>query len=158
MKDDFEMAVNMVEYSVATSFKLTENVASNRATKSNSNKVEAKKVQIPEPEHFTLEYAKNNHTFVSYIIKDPTIKIGAITGAKKYPCIKDNNGVVASGRPVAMKFLKGLSHIGLGDITPNEKHFKRKSLINCADEEEKENLRKKFKMFDADFDDVENSH
>ena len=113
-------------------------------------------MQIPEPENFTMDYARNNHTFVSYIIKEPAIKIGTITGAKKYPCIKDSSGVVASGKPVALKFLKGLTHLGFGNVTPNEKNFKRKSFSECANEEEKENLKKKFKMFDAEFDEDNN--
>ena len=57
-----------------------------------------------------------------------------------------------------MKFLRGLWHLGLGDVTPNEKNFKRKSISECANEEEKENLRKKFKLFDAELDEEEDNN
>ena len=120
----------MVEYSTLTSFKLTENTTAKN--KKQTNKVvEPKKMQIPEPENFTMDYARNNHTFVSYIIKEPAIKIGTITGAKKYPCIKDSSGVVASGKPMALKFLKGLTHLGFGNVTPNEKNFKQFNFNSC---------------------------
>ena len=128
---------------MATAFKLSEKLTSSK--KPVATKIENKKIPIPEPEAFTIDYAKNNYNFVSYIIKEPKIKIGTITGAKKYPCIKDSSGVIASGKPVAVKFLRGLTTLGLGNVTPNEKHFKRSSLKDCPNEDERENLRKNSK-------------
>ena len=153
LRSDYEMALKMVEYSVATSFKLVENVCSSR--KPTKSKVEPRKCEIPEPENFSMEYAKKNHNFVSYIVREPIIKIGTITGAKKYPIVKNSDGMVSSGKPMAMKFLKGLSALGLGNVTPNEKHFKRSSTKDCVKEEEKEILRKKLKLFDAELTDEE---
>ena len=54
--------------------------------------------------------------------------------------------MIGEGRANGMKFVQGLVNLGLGVLSPGKNNFKRKHYddIDCVD---KENLKKKYKMF-----------
>ena len=84
---------------------------------------------------------------MAYILRKEKIEISDITKMKKYPCIKDSDGNTISGASIGYKFLEGISHIGLGQITPNKKNFKRTNPDEIIDDNERDQCRKYLKLF-----------
>ena len=143
-KEDYAMATCIVKYSVATSFKLFTKFDGTKEKK--AKKVDkAVKMPIPPPELFTIEYIQNYKSIVNRIVKNPLKSIAEVTKLKTYPQIDGTTGA-----EVAQKFLKGLEHVGLGHITPNGKNFKRINVDEVEGDEEKENVKKKLKLFDVE--------
>ena len=70
-KLDFETATAVVEWSVNTAFTLLP------ASCMNKSKVEAKvvKSQLPEPEHFSIEFAQQHHHLVKRTLSQPSIPL-----------------------------------------------------------------------------------
>ena len=59
----------------------------------------------------------------------------------------DKPKLLGEGRANSLKFVHGLEQLGFGTQSPGKKHFKR---YHYDDEEcvDRENLKKKYKMFD----------
>ena len=140
--EDFRMASLIVDVSVNTAFSLLR-----KQVKRSSSKVESKVIKspLPEPENFSIENAQQHQRLVKKIISQPTIPLSIVSRDKIYPVI---NGV--SGSQVGTKFLRGLQNIGLGQISPVSKTFKRchPDDENCEDRDE---LKKKYKRLNLDF-------
>ena len=146
-KEDYTMATYIVKYSVATSFKLFTKFDGTKDKKTKKNEKTLVKMPVPPPEFFTIDYAQKNKSIVNRIISKPLKSIAEITKFKTYPQIEG-----ATGADVANKFLKGLETVGLGNITPNGKNFKRIHPDEVEGDEEKENVKKRLKLFDVDVD------
>ena len=142
-KEDFLMATKMVKYSVDTSFKLLTRFDSVKKTK--KNEPMRIKTPVPQPENFTIEYAQSHSKTVNKILANPLKSITEITKNKTYPQVDG-----ASGADVAKRFLRGLEFLGLGCVTPNGKNFKRVSINDTEDNDEKESIKKKLKLFNVD--------
>lgn len=100
---------------------------------------------VPDVQCFTLEYAQTQSKTINKIIANPVKSLAEITKNKTYPQVDGQTGA-----DVAKKFISGLQHIGLGQVTPNGKNFRRVSPDDTEDNEEKENIRKKLKLFNVE--------
>ena len=142
-KEDFQMAINIVQYSVKTSFALVnENNMQRKGTAAAASR--SSKLPVPEPENFTMDYAVENSKIVRKYLSASSIPMSMVSRDKMYPIVNNHQG-----QAVGKKFVEGLKNIGLGYISPSSKSFKRfhPDDENCPD---RDNLRRKYRLLNLD--------
>ena len=89
-KSDFEMAKNITEYSVNSSFAL---LSYESCTKSKGDRpLNAFKLPVPEPENFTMDYAVTNHKVVKKYLSTPSVPMSLVSWDKMYPIVQNSTG------------------------------------------------------------------
>ena len=139
-KSDAEMALQIVNYSVANAFCLVPSKFATTEPAKPSSAKPVKKPPLPEPENLTIEYLQQYQKVTKRILQHEKIHLSKISKDKVYPIIND-----ISGAHIANKFVNGLQRLGFGAVTPTAKHFKRyhPDDAGCPD---RESLRKKYKL------------
>ena len=118
-KVDFGRALQVVRYSIETSFAIVKVNKKIGVTKHIINSKNKEPVPA-EAENCSMDYLIANARVTKRIQKKSEISVSAITRDKIYPHVGDD-----SGAHIARKFLNGLVVLGFGELVENSKIFKR---------------------------------
>ena len=138
-KNDAEMALKIVDYSVNNAFALLPKIQE-VSRKSSTIKM---KSPLPEPENLTMEYLRQYERVTKRLLSEKSIPLATVSKNKIYPIV---NNVM--GSHIANKFVNGIVKLGFGQVSPSSKSFKRyhPNYESCPNSCDKEELRKKYRL------------
>ena len=67
-----------------------------------------------------MDYTVTNHKIVKKYLITPSIPMSLVSRDKMYPIVQN-----VTGKHISNKFVKGMMNLGLGNISPTSKSFKR---------------------------------